>query len=73
MEVTLPADLYGKVELAVRAGKFNSSSDLIEKAVRRLLDDAERVERVSSAMKSLGDAVEAAGLYDQTYLPNDNN
>lgn len=70
MEVTLPADLDKQVQHAIRSGKYDSSHQLIEAAVRFLLEESERTERISSAMKSLADSVDAAGLYDQTYIPS---
>jgi putative addiction module CopG family antidote len=42
MEVTLPADLSKQVQQELACGRYRSADELVEKAVRRLLEDDQR-------------------------------
>ncbi len=69
MEVTLPADLKNQVDQEIAAGHFNSSDELIERAVRLLLAEEQRAAARIEALRSIGDAVDRAGLYERVYIP----
>jgi putative addiction module CopG family antidote len=68
MNVTLPADLRNQVEQELARGRYRSSDELIEQAVREFFD--ERQERLN-ALRRIGDAVDNAGLYERVLLPGD--
>ena len=69
MDVRLPADLTRQVAQEIASGRYQSSEQLIEDALRRLFDDRRREERRLAALRRLGDAVDDAGLYEQTFTP----
>jgi len=69
MEVTLPADLKNQVDQEIAAGHFNSSDELIERAVRLLLAEEQRAAARIEALRSIGDAVDRAGLYERVFIP----
>ena len=70
MEVTLPADLRKQVEQELASGRYHSSDELIEQAVRHFLDERQRGQRRLDALRRIGDAVDEAGLYERTLLPD---
>ncbi len=69
MEVTLPADLKNQVDQEIAAGHFNSPDELIERAVRLFLVEEQRAAARIAALRSIGDAVDRAGLYERVYIP----
>lgn len=69
MEVTLPADLKEQVERELASGRYHSSDELIEQAVRHFLDERHRGQRRLDALRRIGQAVDQAGLYERVLLP----
>jgi Arc/MetJ-type ribon-helix-helix transcriptional regulator len=69
MEVTLPADLRKQVEQELASGRYHSSDELIEQAVRHFLDERQRGQRRLDALRRIGQAVDRAGLYERVLLP----
>lgn len=69
MEVTLPADLKNQVDQEIAVGHFNSADELIERAVHHFLVEEERAAARIAALRSIGDAVDHAGLYGRVYIP----
>jgi putative addiction module CopG family antidote len=69
MDVTLPADLRKQVEQELASGRYGSPDELIEQAVRRLLDERQRGQRRLDALRRIGQAVDQAGLYDRVFVP----
>jgi Arc/MetJ-type ribon-helix-helix transcriptional regulator len=69
MDVTLPADLKGQIEQELASGRYHSSDDLIEQAVRHFLDERQRAQRRLDALRSIGRAVDEAGLYERVLIP----
>ena len=57
MDVTLPADLSKQVEQELASGRYHSSDELIEEAVRSFLDDRQRGHRRPDALRRIGQAV----------------
>ena len=70
MDVTLPADLTKQVERELAAGNFRSREELIEQAVRHLLDERQRGRQRLNALRRIGQAVDQAGLYDHVLTPS---
>ena len=69
MNVTLPADLTKQVEQELASGCYQSSGELIEKAVRHFLDERQRGQRRLDALRRIGQAVDQAGLYERVLVP----
>jgi putative addiction module CopG family antidote len=69
MEITLPADLREQVEQELASGRYRSPDELIEQAVRRLLNERERGLRRLDALRRIGQAVDQADLYDRVLVP----
>lgn len=71
MEVTLPADLRKQVEQELASGRYQSSDELIEQAVRHFLDERQRGQRRLDALRRIGQAVDQAGLYERVLIPDE--
>ncbi|HXB70334.1 MAG TPA: hypothetical protein VNY05_18940 [Candidatus Acidoferrales bacterium] len=69
MDVTLPSDLNGQIEQELASGRYHSSDDLIEQAVRHFLDERQRAQRRLDALRRIGRAVDEAGLYERVLIP----
>ena len=69
MDVTLPADLRMQVEQELTSGRYQSSDELIEQAVRHFLDERQRGQRRLDALRRIGQAVDQAGLYERVLVP----
>ncbi len=69
MDVTLPADLREQVEQEIASGRYHSSDELFEQAVRRFLDERQRGQRRLEALRRIGQAVDEAGLYERVLIP----
>ena len=69
MEITLPADLSSQVERELVSGRLRSTDELIEAAVRQYLDEQRRAVGRRESLRSIGDAVEQAGLYERVIVP----
>ena len=70
MDVTLPADLTQQVQRELASGKYESQAKFIEQAVRYFLNDLRRGERRLDSLRRIGQAVDDAGLYERTLLPD---
>jgi Arc/MetJ-type ribon-helix-helix transcriptional regulator len=69
MDITLPADLRRQVEQELTSGRYQSPDELIEQAVRHFLDERQRAQRRLDALRSIGRAVDEAGLYERVSVP----
>jgi Arc/MetJ-type ribon-helix-helix transcriptional regulator len=69
MDVTLSADLRKQVEQELASGRYQSSDELVEQAVRHFLDDRQRGQRRLDALRRIGQAVDQAGLYERVLVP----
>lgn len=70
MDVTLSVDLGKQVEQELASGRYHSSDELIEQAVRYFLDDRRRSQRRFDALRRIGQAVDEAGLYERALVPD---
>jgi len=68
MDVTLPADLRKQLEQELASGRYQSTDELIEQAVRHFLDDRQRGQRRLDALRRIGQAVDQAGLYERVLI-----
>lgn len=71
MEVLLPQDLRERVELELARGRFRTSEQLIEEAVRYFLDEERRSEQRVEALRRIGAAADKAGLYERVLVPDE--
>jgi len=69
MDVTLSADLTKQVERELANGNYRSRDELIEQAVRYLLDERQRGQQRLDALRRIGQAVDQAGLYESVLIP----
>jgi Arc/MetJ-type ribon-helix-helix transcriptional regulator len=69
MDVRLPSDLNRQVAQEIASGRYSSSEQLIEEAVRRFFDDRQREERRLATLRRLAQAVDDAGLYERAFTP----
>lgn len=69
MDVTLPVDLREQFEQELASGRYRSSDELIEQAVRHFLDDRQRGQRRLDALRRIGQAVDQAGRYERVLVP----
>jgi Arc/MetJ-type ribon-helix-helix transcriptional regulator len=70
MDVTLPADLTKQVEQELASGRYRSSDELIERAVRQFFDERQRSQQRLDALRRIGQAVDQAGLYERVLIPS---
>lgn len=70
MEVNLPPDLTRQLQTEVAAGRYPSASTVIEQALRLFLSEQERGTERLEALRRIGEAVDAAGLYERAVLPD---
>jgi Arc/MetJ-type ribon-helix-helix transcriptional regulator len=70
MDVTLPADLTKQVEQELASGRYRSSNELIEQAVRQFFDERQRGRQRLEALRRIGQAVDQAGLYERVLIPS---
>ena len=70
MDVTLSADLKKQVEQELASGRYQSSDELIEQAVRQFLDDRQHAHCRLNALRRIGKEVDVAGLYERTSIPD---
>ena len=69
MDITLPADLRKQVEEELASGRYRTSEELIEKAVRQFLGERQRGQERLDALRRIGDSVDKAGLYEPVLVP----
>jgi Arc/MetJ-type ribon-helix-helix transcriptional regulator len=69
MNITLPADLTEQVEQELASGRYQSSDELIEQAVRHFLIERQRAQRRLDALRRIGREVDQAGLYERVLVP----
>ena len=70
MEVTLPTDLSQQVEQELASGQYQTRNELIEQAIRYFLDERQRGQQRLEALRRIGQAVDQAGLYERTLVPD---
>ena len=71
MEVRLSTDLVTKVDQEVASGRYRNPDELIEQALIHFLEDRQRAQARVDALRSIGRAVEEAGLYEQVLIPGE--
>ena len=72
MTLSLSPELEERVESEIAMGDFQTSDQLIQKAVLEFLD-ARRGRRRIQAINRIADAVDRAGLYYSSYVPTEDD
>ncbi len=70
MNVTLAPDLNDEVAREISSGRYRDLDQLMEQALRQFLSDQRRSMERSQALRRLGVAVDRAGLYERTFIPD---
>ena len=70
MDVTLPADLTKQLEQELATGRYRSSDELIEQAVRQFFDERQRGQQRLDGLRRIGQAVDQAGPYERVLIPS---
>ena len=70
MDVTLSADLERRVGKELANGQYRDLNQLIEDAVGYFLEQRQRGERRLDALRRIGQAVDARGLYERVLAPD---
>jgi putative addiction module CopG family antidote len=71
MEVSLPADLTERLQQEVADGRYPSASAVIERAVRRFLEEQQSAKERLAALHRIGGSVDESGLYERVVLPDE--
>jgi putative addiction module CopG family antidote len=69
MQVTLPDDLQDLLRQELASGRYRSADELVERAVRQLIDDNRRAQERLDALRRIGSAVDECSLYDRVLIP----
>ena len=69
MQVMLSANITKQVEQELASGRYRTADELIEEAIRRLLQERERSQRRLESLRRIGEAVDEAGLYERVLVP----
>ena len=70
MNVTLSADLQRQVEKELASGYYRDLNQLVEDAIRSFLEERQRRQRRLDALRRIGQAVDASGLYERVLVPD---
>lgn len=70
MNITLSAGVADRLEQELAAGGYQNASQLIEEAVQYFLEQRRRGQQRLEALRRLGQAVDAAGLYERVLAPD---
>jgi len=70
MRVTLPPNLSKQIEQEFASGQNQSRDELIALALSHFLGERHRGQRRLDALRRIGDAVDAAGLYERVLIPD---
>ena len=69
MNLILSPAIEKRVEKELSAGRYRDRNQLIEDALQHFLDQLERGESRSQALRRIAQAVDDAGLYERIYVP----
>lgn len=69
MEVRLPEDLTMQIQQELAAGDYSGMDDLLERALRRFLDERQTGQQRREALRRIAQSVDEAGLYEKVPTP----
>jgi Arc/MetJ-type ribon-helix-helix transcriptional regulator len=70
MNVNLSPEIERRVKDELTAGQYQDMNQFFETAVQYFLDQRQRSERRLNALRRIGQAVDAAGLYERVLVPS---
>jgi Arc/MetJ-type ribon-helix-helix transcriptional regulator len=68
MDVNLSPEIENRVKDELAAGQYRDLNQLVETAVQYFLDQRQRGEQRLQALRRIGQAVDAAGLYERVLV-----
>ena len=69
MDVNMSPEIETRVKDELAAGRYRDVNQFVETAVQYFLDQRERSQRRIQALRRIGQAVDAAGLYERVFVP----
>ena len=70
MDVSLSAEIENRVKEELAAGRYRDVNGFVETAVQYFLDQRQRGEQRLQALRRIGQAVDAGGLYERVPVPS---
>jgi len=70
MDVNLSPGIEDRVKDELAAGQYRDVSQFVETAVQYFLDQQQRGQQRLQALRRIGQAVDAAGLYERVVVPS---
>jgi Arc/MetJ-type ribon-helix-helix transcriptional regulator len=70
MDVNLSPEIENRVKDEMSAGQYRDLNQFVETAVQYFLDQRQRSQQRLQALRRIGQAVDAAGLYERVLVPS---
>jgi Arc/MetJ-type ribon-helix-helix transcriptional regulator len=70
MDVNLSPEIDNWVKGELAAGRYRDLNQFVETAVQYFLDQQQRGQQRLQALRGIGQAVDAAGLYERVLIPS---
>ena len=70
MDVNLSPEIKNRVKDEMSAGQYRDLNQFVETAVQYFLDQRQRSQQRLQALRRIGQAVDAAGLYERVLVPS---
>ena len=70
MDVNLSPEIDNRVKDEMSAGQYRDLNQFVETAVQYFLDQRQRSQQRLQALRRIGQAVDAAGLYERVLVPS---
>ena len=69
MDVNLSPEIENRVKDELAGGQYRDAKQFVETAVQYFLDERRRSDQRLQALRRVGGAVDAAGLYERVLVP----
>jgi Arc/MetJ-type ribon-helix-helix transcriptional regulator len=70
VDVNLSPEIENRVKDELAAGQYRDVNQFVETAVQYFLDQRQRSQQRLQALRRIGQAVDAAGLYERVLVPS---
>jgi len=70
MDVNLSPEIENRVKDELAGGQYRDLNQFVETAVQDFLDQQQRGQQRLQALRRIGQAVDAAGLYERVVVPS---
>jgi Arc/MetJ-type ribon-helix-helix transcriptional regulator len=70
MDLNLSPEIENRVKDELAAGQYRDLNQFVETAVQYFLDQRQRSQQRLQALRRIGQAVDAAGLYERVLVPS---